>query len=98
MIVVPEQLPTDASKLRRELIEYLLAIGEHLEFKLGTLALALDIACRYLQQKQQESKQLILLTALFIAAKIHEIEAFSLDIAHKFSNHSYTSRGNAAFM
>jgi len=70
-----------------------LAVGEHLGFKYCTLALALDIVSRYMQHKQQESRQLSLLTALFIAAKVYEIEAFSLDLVHKFSDHSYTSRG-----
>ena len=52
MIEVPKQMPQDASKLRRELLEYVLTIGEHLNFKFTTLALALDVAGRYLQQKQ----------------------------------------------
>ena len=73
MIEVPEQQPIDASKLPRELIEYLLAIGDHLGFKYSTLGLAIDIAGRYLHHKQPESKQLVLLTSVFIAAKVHDI-------------------------
>lgn len=93
MIEVPDQPTADTFKFRRDLIEYLLEIGEHLNFKFSTLALALDIASRFLQQKQPESKQLVLLTAFFIAAKMHEIEGFTLDLVHKFSDHSFTSRG-----
>lgn len=54
-------------------MEYLLAIDEYVNFKYCTLELTLDMAVRYLQQKQPESHQLVLLTALFIASKLHEI-------------------------
>jgi hypothetical protein len=76
------------------MVQYLLIVSDQLKITMSTVQLALSVASRFLRSKSNLFPlQLVIMTSLMICCKFMETNPPDISTLHKFSNNSFTNRG-----